>query len=337
MQYPEVKKAHIVPVSYLNNFAQDNQLGVRLVKDGSAFNEAPRNVGWRKDYYARTRPNGERIDDVEWAISQIEAEAAQVLREVEQRWPLSDEDKLVLAKFAALQLLRVPRFRAWQEEQLEKSISEMKSEEGLDSLTEQYGQYVGESSVTRVAEHLRSDTQQHVRVLALIGKIGSILGSMHWTLLRFRSPVIATSDHPIHVWYSERRSSTPMPARRGAGMLKTLEVRLPLSPRLALLMTWLPQPDPDVPTPGARHHPKNLNAFTVAEAEQHWFHLPDTKPPVGTEEFLPLSGDLYRGYDAATAWNSPLRQQVSRNIQPKIGADLADSTELTITRVRAPT
>lgn len=119
----------------------------------------------------------------------------------------------------------------------------------------------------------------------------------------------------------------------GSGMLKTVEVRLPLSPQLSLLMTWLPEPDAEKPVAGARHHPRNLNAFTVAEAEQQWFYAPDTRPPLGTGTFLPISTDLYVGYDAATAWNLRCVNEWTA-IQPKIGADLADSGEIEMVRVR---
>jgi hypothetical protein len=307
-----------------------------MVESGHTFTSTVGKVGYRKRYYRRTRADGTPIDDVEWSMSHLERVAAPLLREVEQRWPLSDPEKAILAEFAALQVLRGPRFRAWQEKQREQAIEDMRGDEALTALSDEHGRPVGEQDVDRVAEHLRTDTQRLVDMLALISKIGSILGSMHWTLLRFESPLLATSDHPVHVWHLERSSSQPLPARMAAGMLKTLEVRLPLSPHVALLMSWLPRPDPDSPVAGARHHPRNINAFTVAEAEKQWFCLPDTNPPVGAGAFLPISGDLYPGYDTAAALNSPLRIEVDRATQPKIGADVRESTELEIIRVRAP-
>lgn len=334
MEFPAVEKAHIVSVSYLRNFAREDGIGVCLVDDGRHFTNSPKNVGWRKRYYSRTRPDGTRIDDVEWSMSHLEGAVAPLLREIEQRWPLDNSAKATLAEFTALQLLRGPRFRHWGEQQLEQAIEDMGADEGLKSLSSEYGLPVRSHDVERVANQLRSATHRHVRMLALISKIASILGSMHWTLLRFDRPLLATSDHPVHVWPMERRSSRPLPGRIGSGILKTVEIRLPLSPQLSLLMTWLPEPDAEKPVLGARHHPRNINAFTIAEAQQQWFYVPGTRPPVGAGTFLPISSDLYVGYDAATAWRSPLRERVDRAIQPKIGADLADSSEVEMVRVR---
>lgn len=210
MEFPAVRKAHIVPVSYLRNFACDDRIGVCLVEDGRHFTNAPKNVGWRKRYYSRTRPDGTRIDDVEWSMSQVEGAVAPLLREVDQRWPLDNSAKATLAEFAALQLLRGPRFRHWGEQQLEQSIEEMGADEGLKGLPSEYGLPVRRQDVERVADQLRTDTQRHVRMLALISKIASILGSMHWTLLRFDAPLLAASDHPVHVWPMERTSSRPL-------------------------------------------------------------------------------------------------------------------------------
>jgi len=50
---------------------------------------------------------------------------------------------------------------------------------------------------------------------------------------------------------------------------------------------------------GSRHHAAHANAFTVAETDGQWFHLPGTSPPAGAGRLLPLSAELASGYDAA--------------------------------------
>jgi hypothetical protein len=179
---------------------------------------------------------------------------------------------------------------------------------------------------------MRSSTETLTRMLGLLDKTGSILASMHWTLVCFDKPLIATSDQPVHVWPMERSRSKPQVGRIDAGLLTALEVRLPLTPRLALLMTWLPAEDPPEPVKGLRHHPKNINAFTVVEADRHWFYYPETRPPVGDATYLPISGDLHRGYDAQAAWRSPLRAEVSRLTQPKLGTELQKDSKIEMVR-----
>ncbi|MBA3371064.1 MAG: DUF4238 domain-containing protein, partial [Thermoleophilaceae bacterium] len=70
-----------------------------------------RDAAVRKRFYRRTRPDGTPIDDVEHSLGLIEDRAAPILREIEQRWPLSFEDKHILGEFFALQVLRSPRSR----------------------------------------------------------------------------------------------------------------------------------------------------------------------------------------------------------------------------------
>src|SRR5438477_10792711 len=111
----------------------------------------------------------------------------------------------------------------------------------------------------------------------------TILASMHWTLVEFASSVIATSDHPVVLWPLSVRSRAPQPTRIGVGVLECSEIRLPLSSRHVVLMTWADKRDhDDVRVPGSRYHASNFNAFTIAQADRQWFHLPDMTPPIGS-------------------------------------------------------
>lgn len=65
------------------------------------------------------------------------------------------------------------------------------------------------------------------------------------------------------------------PIRRAAGLINLLEVRAPVSPTAAILLTWLDQADDvDEPVQGGRREARNINAFTIAQAEKQWFQQP---------------------------------------------------------------
>jgi hypothetical protein len=97
--------------------------------------------------------------------------------------------------------------------------------------------------------------------------------------------------------------------------------------------TWTDTPDDErTRVRATRDHARNLNAFTVANADRQWFHLPDTSPPVGSGSFLPLSAQLLHGYTPEAAARSQRRAATSAEIQPKIGRDLSDQ-EVTIVKV----
>jgi hypothetical protein len=46
---------------------------------------------------------------------------------------------------------------------------------------------------------------------------------------------------------------------------------------------------------GSKHHAANANAFDLEEADEQWFHLPDTSPLIGARRILPLCAELVRG------------------------------------------
>ena len=74
------------------------------------------------------------------------------------------------------------------------------------------------------------------------------------------------------------------------GVLETLEIRVPVSPRQAILMTWRDDADDaDCVVRGRRDHTANLNAFTVAQAERQWFHQPGASTPIASGRLLPFA------------------------------------------------
>jgi hypothetical protein len=81
-------------------------------------------------------------------------------------------------------------------------------------------------------------------------KLSNVLGAMNWTLLKCPKPWLALSDHPVVVWPMSTSSRRPQSNEVGsAALMEALEIRVPVSPIHAVLMTWLYQPDPSKPAP----------------------------------------------------------------------------------------
>lgn len=323
MEYKRVKRSHIVPRGYLVNFATDGMLALRL--DGEAAGEpiSVRDAAVRTDFYRRERPDGTMIDDIEWSLGELENITSPILHDIANRWPLTHEDKMKLATLFGIQLVRGPRWKEWHEEETRKFFEEQRLSGQVQ--VDEDGEATAEEVLNEAELHLLGSTPRTTRMLGLAPKLASILSSMHWALVEFRSPVLATSDHPVVVWpiteWARRPEATPM----NTGLLRTLELRVPVSSRLAVLMSWLFDEDTAAPIKAVRHHAANFNAFTVAQAERQWFHMPGTSPPVGTGRLLPLAPQLLSGYSAAAAESSPRRVQTAERIQPRIGSsDLTD-------------
>jgi hypothetical protein len=206
--------------------------------------------------------------------------------------------------------------------------------EGTHRFLDEYPDMPGvpPEELQRENESLLGDTSRLIHMLSMTPTMATALVSMHWTLLEFEADGVATSDHPLVVWpgLSARR---PEASSLTVGVLGCGEIRFPLSPRRALLMTWTDTPDDErTRVRATRDHARNLNAFTVANADRQWFHLPDTSPPVGSGSFLPLSAQLLHGYTPEAAARSQRRAATSAEIQPKISRDLSDQ-EVTIVKV----
>lgn len=317
MKYRPVKHAHIVPRAYLVNFAdEEKQLTMRLVGSSSSRVISVSHAAVRSDFYKRTQPDGTVIYDVEWSLSHLENAAAPVLREIVDRWPLDLDDKAKLAAFFGYQLVRGPRWKAWHEGNTHE-ILEGYRRLGLIPVDPE-GKLAEAEIIAGAKQELLTDTERLTRMLGLAPKAASILGSMHWTLVAFNSPIVATSDHPVVAWPLSDRSRRPQPTPFEVGLLETLEVRAPVSSHHVILMTWLDEPDGLI-VQGSRSHAANINAFTVAQAERQWFHLPSASPPCATGLLVPVSPELVRAYDQATAFSSRRRAEITKRIQPRLG------------------
>jgi hypothetical protein len=314
--YPNVKNAHIVSRTYLANWAIDGKIATWLSRERKRLVDQPiENVGTRRRFYARERPiSGETINDVEWSLGQGEAAATPLLRSFDERWPLALNEKVQLAELFAYQVLRGPRWKAQYEEGTREFLEEWAAR--ADTPDERDDE---------VDAFLLSNSRRLTRMFAMALTTTSVFGSMHWTLVEFDRPLMATCDEPVVLWPGAG-SHSPQPFEiRRSGILECIEVRLPLSPRHAVLMTWADKRDGDeARIAGSRDHAKNFNAFTVAAADRQWFHWPGPPPPSGSGRLLPLSTQIVSGYTPEAAATSARRQRAAEIVNKKVGRDLHD-------------
>ena len=109
---------------------------------------------------------------------------------------------------------------------------------------------------------------------------------MRWHLLDFGSSVLAVSDQPVVTWAADVGLSRPFTAPR-LGPLGAVEVRVPLSDRMAILMTWQDVPDTGITVPADRRFAAEFNAFVVAQADRQWMHRTGSEPDVAPGQFGP--------------------------------------------------
>ncbi len=282
------------------------------------------NAGVRSRYYRRDRPDGSSIDDVEASLSVVEGAAATPLREIIFGEPLTMERKAALAQFFAVQLLRGPAFFEQREELLGPMIDALTAAELKPSAVAQHGSV--EAVKTLVHGAYIGPTQRFLTMLATSKKMAVALGDMRWHLLRADRPLLAFSDHPVVVWPMQLERTEPF-SRQGLGPLGAIEVRVPLSPQLAVLMTWVDLPDPATPARMSQRVAEELNAFTIGQADRQWMHRPGDEPPIATGSMLPLSRIYERGYSSdlvlASHSGSPARPlRLAYGSAPRAGSRL---------------
>jgi hypothetical protein len=226
-----------------------------------------------------------------------------LLRSFAEEWPLSTQEKVQLAELFGYQLLRGPRWKAEYEERTRRFVEEYdrRSTTGLPA-----------EKIEEQNALLASDSYRLVSMFTTALTAASVLGSMHWTLVEFATPLLATSDHPVVLWPGTDSSAPRAIEVAEVGLMECLEIRLPLSPQHAVLMTWADKADDDdVRVVGKRDHAANLNAFAVANADRRWFHRPERVPPRTSGRLLPLSVQVVDGYSAVHAAHSARRRRAA--------------------------
>lgn len=162
-----------------------------------------------------------------------------------------------------------------------------------------------------------SHVEDRAGMLELGKKVMPLIASLKWTLLEFKGPWLATSDHPVVLWPLGVGARVPQATPHGVGLFEALEYRVPISAQGAILMTWAD--GPDTRAVGHKDDAASLNAFTVAEASPQSFHLPGVRPPIASGLLTPLSPRVVPGYGDRVAESSPRRARAQQIVQPLIG------------------
>ena len=238
MEYPNVKNAHIVPRTYLANWAIDGKIAVWLVPENRRLHDQPvENVGTRRRFYERVRPvSGEKINDIEAMLGVGEAKATPLLRPSARDGRCHRNRRFSSPNSSGYQLLRGPRWKAEYEERTQRFLEDYDERSNAELPAE---------ALDEQGAMLMSDSYRLISMFSTALTTATVLGSMHWTLVEFASPLVATSDHPVVLWPGID-SSAPRPVEIAeVGIMECLEIRLPLSPQHGVLMTWSDRADDD--------------------------------------------------------------------------------------------
>lgn len=327
MEYTEVKKAHIVPRSYLKNFEVKDAVMLSVDGKPSIGPVSIDNAAIRRRFYRRFRPDGTPIYDVEWSLSELEGAIAPLLPHIKEGWPLPCiEIKAALAEFFAFQFVRGPRWKKWREGLAREAAEDFRRNpepvlhNGIWIPATQW-------QINEIEDKLLSETEWLTKMMLIANRLITAFGSMRWHLIEFEEPLLVISDHPVVAWPIEPRYRQPEATPTGLGVRNFLEVRVPISPTLGLVMTWQEPPDHAQILRGAEEIAANFNAFTIANTDRQWMHRPGSAVPVADGYLAPVSKELIDGYGAAEAKGSKVRKQVTKLLERKQGQDIHDAVD----------
>jgi hypothetical protein len=296
---------HVISAGYIRNWSVDDLVMCELVPDGQRLPLAPSRVGVRKKFYAGSPKNdGTRTAaPAERARGLVETNALPLLRELPDRWPLRDSSQRAwVALWLAMTLCSSPRQRRSIPGTVQRFFSDLEQSDPI---------FAAITRRTR-GEFAQPDFELD-SMFEEVSTVASLIGQMHWTLLRFARPEVVSSDHPIDavLWTKDANRSAGAPS----GLVcDSREVRIPIGPAAALFLSWADGDDRVDMVHARRHHVGIVNRGVWVRAEHHRFWQPG-QTPRGIDDSrpsAPLSRELFPDYDpktckrldAALAWHT---------------------------------
>lgn len=293
------------------------------------YDEGPNGVGYEFDYWGPL----DLAEKVERILSRNESDALSVLTNLKSRWPLTDEDRVALARFVSLHIVRAPAFRKW--------LREIGDEAATDALVRTARKHnLGKEAIAPYAQLLASPHMHAQQFLRQINRVASPLLCMHWTVMEFADDLLIGCDQPVVLIPDTTPDRlSPESAIPPFGVMGTFEGRFTLDPRHALLMTWVESGKEPWVT-GNRIHASHINASVKALAVDEWFHRPKTNPPFISAPLLeervdPISPALFRGYIPTHARKSARRRGAARMVM-KMAQEQTPDDEVRWVRRRTP-
>jgi Protein of unknown function (DUF4238) len=299
---------HIASAGYLKGWVGEAGRLARVSVGWPSSSELkrPQKVGFRRRFFSD--PKIARAAESRFGV--FESEGIASLERLGQSWPPTDRDRLAVSKLVAIHMVRNPAFI-----EATTSASSLAIVGNLD----EYRDQLTEDQTGELIAHLTGEAFRVEHMLDLIPKHTSLIASMHWTLLQFPEPLLATSDQPVTVVPLSVDGTvaevSPMPS---TGYLMTEEIRFALDPWRALVFTWINDIDAPHPVLASDDFAADLNRGVIAQADREWFHHPSRRATRLKPDDLDVSAcnslghSLFPEYSSTYAVESPRRLHVAK-------------------------
>jgi hypothetical protein len=268
-------------------------------------------VGVRRRFYTVELSDGTHSNEVEDKLVLLEGKVKHAFREIDNEvLPLDIPTKVIVAEFLGQQMARGITYRemrsahiADHEPWLRNHVRELylkhsdKLADPPTDLNAAAKRYARAYDLTKL-----EDQNVVVRDAVQTGNVlTNALANMCWSSIRFRKPVLLSSDQPVVCWPGPHRSSpwSPEPA---------IELRVPLSSTLGLVASWHDRDDAAHFLDGHALAEMSINHYTAKQAADWVCWRPGTiprrnlplhdeplsGPPVAQSRRRELAGDMIR-------------------------------------------
>lgn len=300
IQMSEAKRHHYVPRFYLRRFAdqKDRLIGHRKSTDKSVQTSS-KNVAVETGFYS-VEVEGVDGNVVEDALAVADSETAGVLARLDKSGlPISDDDRVTLAVFIALQLVRTKHHRATTDMAgsfFARLNSKMMTKEQVRAAMEDMGEKLTDAEIEAAMEQAQAGlddyeitlNSEYVWGLALETAMKEMVPRLldrQWHMFEAKSRAFVTSDHPIAY-----RRNKPDPFS-GIGLETADEVWFPIDSQHLLVLArpdTLPDERVIQVTPA---QVKDINSMLASWAYDWVFHDPRIAPfkSIGLPKQRPLA------------------------------------------------
>lgn len=246
------KRHHYLPESYLRRFANSSRKFWIFDRKANEFRiQTPKNTAVRGYYYAFRDQNGNRRFDIESSLADIENRAKDIINRLDERQPLTLQDRQPLAHFVALLRLRVPEFeRVYNKagERLAKHtmMAEFSNRDRAIAWLRDYEEVTGDKleisddeiiNAVKRGEGSFSPPREHSlwASVRLAPEIADVFMSLAWKICHVSSETsLVTSDNPFTILPPSNYNPAGF---QGVGFLTPNALKIiPLSYKTILIM-----------------------------------------------------------------------------------------------------
>jgi hypothetical protein len=191
-RYPKgmPRKHHFVPRGYLAGFCAEGTERFALfdrARAGYRDRQAPAEVAHIRDYYAFDVGNGEVHFDIEASLSKLESDALPIIRKIDSDEGISNDERFVLALYAAFQHTRTPVFQHTVDgigSHMVTRIAQMLQSE--NAFPEEKREVTPEQ-FAEIAQRLGIEVKREASLQMMLNmspEIAHTLNAMDWTIVR---------------------------------------------------------------------------------------------------------------------------------------------------------